>query len=134
MIHAATRVSIEANPSLFEGALQEQLVKRKPLFVLVMGARVADTGKSWCPDCVEAEPLIHEALSKVPDHILLECPVLREEYKGNPDYPYRTHPQLKIKSVPTFIHWTQNGPRERLDTEFNKETLEGIIRSALDNK
>jgi len=56
-------------------------------------------------------------LKEVHDYTLLELPVVRADYKGNPNFPYRTHPQLQIKGVPTFIHWTKDGPQQRLVEE-----------------
>lgn len=37
--------------------------------------------------------------------VLLRCPVLRSEYKGNPDYAYRTHKKVKLQAVPTLMKW-----------------------------
>ena len=58
-----------------------------------------------------AEPVIHDALEAVGKPVvLLYCPVVRASYKGNPQYPYRVHPQLRLKAVPTFYRWGANGP------------------------
>ncbi len=66
---------------------------------------------SGCPDCVEAEPIIDEALEGIDDNVtLVRCDVVRAEYKGNPDYPYRTHPKLLVKSVPSLYYWVGEGP------------------------
>jgi hypothetical protein len=36
-------------------------------------------------------------------------------YKGNPEYPYRVHPQLKLKAVPTIYRWQgKRGPSRSL--------------------
>lgn len=73
----------------------------RPLFVLFTGAKKEETGKSWCPDCVAAEPVIEGALNKIEGGcILLECPVEREQYRS-PDYLYRTN-NVKLKCVPTL--------------------------------
>eukprot|EP01111_Echinosteliopsis_oligospora_P011938 TRINITY_DN403_c0_g1_i3.p1 TRINITY_DN403_c0_g1~~TRINITY_DN403_c0_g1_i3.p1 ORF type:complete len:133 (+),score=37.95 TRINITY_DN403_c0_g1_i3:1011-1409(+) len=122
------KVDIEPKPELFEDALKQQLAKNKPLFVYVYAARNPETGISWCPDCVKAEPFLEE-LNRIPDAVLLECPVLRPEYKGNPSYPYRTHSQIQLKGVPTLIHWTKEGPQERLVEEelHSKGPISSII-------
>lgn len=55
---------------------------------------------------------------------LVECPVVRAEYRGNPDYPYRKHPQLQIKAVPTLIRWTSKGAKPKLvEEQILDETL-----------
>lgn len=57
-----------------------------------------------CPDCDKAKPVIEEALRKVNQPIvLLECYVNRDEYKNNPEYPYRTHRTIKLESLPTLV-------------------------------
>ncbi len=69
-------------------------------------------------------------LNSVSNGILLECPVVRSEYKGHPDYPYRcavpptprhrvgrrgcccrTHAALKLRAVPTLYRWGAVQPR-----------------------
>jgi hypothetical protein len=36
----------------------------KKLFVLITGEIVPETGKSWCPDCVVADPVIHKVRTR----------------------------------------------------------------------
>jgi hypothetical protein len=45
-------------------------------------------------------------LDKKKTGILVECPVPRSGYRGNPDHPYRKHEQLEIKAIPTLINWS----------------------------
>uniref|UniRef100_A0A915DER7 Thioredoxin domain-containing protein 17 n=1 Tax=Ditylenchus dipsaci TaxID=166011 RepID=A0A915DER7_9BILA len=35
---------------------------RHPQFVFFIGSKLPETGESWCPDCVKAEPVMNEAL------------------------------------------------------------------------
>lgn len=75
-----------ADPSNFSQALSEaeeiSANTSKPLFLLFFAERLASTGKSWCPDCVAAEPIILGALSTIPNGcIYLESIVKREDYK-----------------------------------------------------
>lgn len=51
-----------------------------------------------------ADPVIHSVLGDV-EGVLLRCPVLRSEYKGNSDYAYRTHRKVKLQAVPTLMKW-----------------------------
>lgn len=51
-------------------------------------------------------------LNKHGKAILVECPVVKSEYKGVPSHKYRTHEIIQVKSIPTLIDW--NNPSKRL--------------------
>lgn len=101
------------NTADFEDSLGDALSTSKtqniPLFLLFTGAKNPSTGVSWCPDCVAADPIIDKHLKSLPGAILLECPVLREEYRGNSEYAYRKHPIFKLACVPTLIKLGHDG-------------------------
>ncbi|MFM2092702.1 MAG: hypothetical protein RLZZ127_3191 [Planctomycetota bacterium] len=80
---------------------------------LVFGAEQPDTGASWCPDCVVADPVLRAAIARhAPGLTVYECPVAsRGEWKGNAAHPYRTHPGLRIERIPTLV--LMGGGRER---------------------
>jgi thiol-disulfide isomerase/thioredoxin len=79
----------------------------KPLFVLFTGSKNTN-GRSWCPDCVTAEPIIMSELLKITQGcILLECMVDREEYRA-PGYLYKTN-SAKLKCVPTLHKFGPEG-------------------------
>ena len=80
------------------------------------------TGDSWWGDCVRAEPHISKTLhiffkfyltlflfidKAIEEHwgdkTFVKCVVTRDEWKGNTEHPYRTHPQLGITGVPTLV-------------------------------
>eukprot|EP00474_Spongospora_subterranea_P006105 CRZ06563.1 hypothetical protein [Spongospora subterranea] len=85
------------------------------LFILVFGQRDPTSGKSWCPDCDQAFPIIMEALERHTNPVcLLELVVARESYKGNPSHPYRIDPQLQLKAIPQL---------HRIDTGHWKDPL-----------
>ena len=62
-----------------------------------------------------ADPIIDLFLEDQTDNTVLVCLVKREGYKvvltilfyaqGNPDHPYRTHPLIKLQSIPTLIQF-----------------------------
>ncbi len=56
------------------------------------GAKNKETGQSWCPDCVAAEPIINSKFESL-NVTLIECPVVREEYR-QPTYLYRVHEKV----------------------------------------
>lgn len=97
----------------FEASKAAARATNLPLFLLFTGAKQSN-GVSWCPDCVAAEPIIEASLTRLSRPIVfLECPVLREGYRGNPEYAYRAHPTFKLACVPTLI---------RMSTDNNKVT------------
>jgi hypothetical protein len=74
--------------------------------VYVYAEHVKETGKSWCPDCVRAEPFV---LAHAKGFNVISVPVERDKYKGNPLYPLRTHPLLQLKAVPQLYRIAING-------------------------
>ena len=89
------------NTSSFASKIEEAktLAGANPLIVLFTGAIDSTTGKSWCPDCTAADPIIHDVIGKT-NSVLLSCPVIRAEYR-DPEYAYKTAPDIKLKCVPT---------------------------------
>lgn len=72
---------------------------------LFFGSERADTGASWCPDCVTADPVLRAGLARLrPDLVVHECPVgERADWKGRADHPYRQEPRLAVQRIPTLI-------------------------------
>jgi len=69
----------------FEGKLVEAqgAAGENPLVVLFTGAINADTGKSWCPDCTAAKPVVDSVLGfHSTDTVLLEVPIAREDFRN----------------------------------------------------
>lgn len=100
-----------ASPEDYASKLQEAenlaASSNKPLFLLFTGTKNA-SGRSWCPDCTAADPVIEEVLSSLSEGaILLSSSVDREPYRS-PDYVYRKNSSIKLTCVPTLIKW-QNG-------------------------
>lgn len=73
--------------------------------LLGFGSEDPETGQSWCPDCVTADPVLRAACARLrPELTLYECPVgLRSAWKNVPDHPYRRHPLLRLARIPTLI-------------------------------
>lgn len=55
-----------------------------------------------------ADPFVYGALDKKGHAILVEAPVARNDYKGNPEYVYRKHSKVAVTAVPTLINWKSN--------------------------
>ncbi|XGW16067.1 hypothetical protein V3C99_001486 [Haemonchus contortus] len=75
------------------------------VFVLFTGSKV--DGKSWCPDCVSAEPFIesvtHKEDVKSLDATFITCFVGARDYWKDPKCPFRTDPTYKLTCIPTLI-------------------------------
>ncbi len=110
MSHLETFVA--NSPEEFDATLaQAEAVNAKHTYLLFYATENPQTGKSWCPDCVRAKPLIDSKLSQLTESTaLVIANVDRDAYRGNPSYPYRTDPRFEIQCVPTFIRW-QDGKK-----------------------
>jgi hypothetical protein len=84
--------------------------------LLFFGSENLDTGESWCPDCVTADPVMRSAATSLrPDLTLYECPVgMRLDWKNKPEHPYRTHHLLRVQRIPTLIYFEKGCERSRL--------------------
>ncbi|XP_037512448.2 thioredoxin domain-containing protein 17 [Rhipicephalus sanguineus] len=79
------------------------------------------SGKSWCPDCVAAKPVLEAALEKAPkETTLITCYIERAVWKDMKN-PFRTDKALELKCVPTLMRW---GTAQRLDdTQCQKKDM-----------
>jgi hypothetical protein len=89
--------------------------------------------KCRCPDCNDAGPVLDAALeeaAKTKPVTLLECHLVRSEYSGNPNHPYRKHPSIKLQRIPTLVKWGHKAKTGELiegackDAELVRELVE----------
>ena len=113
--------------SLFQKGIDQarELVGGRGMFlVLLVGAKKPETGQSWCPDCILAEPAVYDAITEYERNtgqelVLVQADCKREEYKNNPLFPYRTHPQLLVQSIPSLYKWNaETDQTVKLTEEF----------------
>lgn len=124
---------IANTPSDFDGALsQAESLNAKHIYILFFAAEDPSTGKSWCPDCVRAKPLIDSALAKQTEStVLLLANVEKSSYRGNAEYPYRVDPRFELRCVPTLIRW-QNGEKVHSLNDLqcqNEDLIEDMFSS-----
>jgi len=94
--------------------LQEEH-KDATLFLYFVAGEDPETGKSWCPDCADAAPVVKEAAEKATNVIFVECPVGEPAgYRNRPEHVYRKHEQIQLQRIPTLVKWTKEGPVARL--------------------
>ncbi|XP_067624941.1 thioredoxin domain-containing protein 17 isoform X1 [Eurosta solidaginis] len=97
----------------------------QPIHVLFSGGK-DESGQSWCPYCVKAEPVVHEALPKAPEKShFIHVDVGERSYWKGPNCPLRTDARLKLVWVPTLMRWKTP---IRIDSEnVTKKELVDII-------
>lgn len=108
------------SPGHFDAALEDLQTKSKTFFILFTGSKDSN-GRSWCPDCTAAEPIINDALGSVPGGCkLLLCDVERSEYR-QPEYSYRTDARISLKCVPTLMKWSNGKCIARLNDSQSQD-------------
>ncbi|XP_030381397.1 thioredoxin domain-containing protein 17 [Scaptodrosophila lebanonensis] len=100
-------------PEFFEAKGYEQTMEMlkkleaKSLVYLYFTGEKDKTGKSWCPDCVDAEPTILSGIRKhaLSDSIILVVDVgNRDAWKDMKDNKFR-QPPISINSIPSMLRW-----------------------------
>ena len=83
---------------------------------LFFGAEDPQTGDSWCPDCVTADPILRRTIAATrKDLTVYECPVgQRSDWKNQPTHPYRLHPLFRVARIPTLLFVENGTERGRL--------------------
>ena len=105
----------------FQTKVEEAKALGSNVFVLFTGAVQESTGRSWCGDCVRADPVIKKVMGETKDSVLLVVSCDRAEYR-DPNYVYRTDEVIRLTCVPTLMNW--NNPAIRLnDSQSRREDL-----------
>ncbi|KYQ92647.1 thioredoxin fold domain-containing protein [Tieghemostelium lacteum] len=113
-----TKKFIVTNPAEFEGIIKEAVSSYKNVFVNFISNIDPTTCSLWCRDCQVSEPIVNKSFDKSKEELcLVECQIARDGYKGNPDHPYRTNPQIQLKAIPTLVFWNQDLPKKTLVEE-----------------
>nr|CAH0104461.1 unnamed protein product [Daphnia galeata] len=92
--------------------------KSEDIFILFSGSKDT-TGQSWCPDCVEAEPVIEKALESAPeDAVFVYVGVGDKSFWKDSNCVFRTDSKTKLTCIPTLLKWGTN--KRLLDNQCNK--------------
>ncbi|CAH2086120.1 unnamed protein product [Euphydryas editha] len=100
-----------------------------PVVFYFSGSKLPD-GNSWCPDCVEAEPVVKAYLSELNKNIIfVYVDVGEREYWKDRACPFRTDSRSKLMVIPTLIKWggvqrlegSQCGQRDLLQMLFEDD-------------
>uniref|UniRef100_A0A8B9T8E6 Thioredoxin domain-containing protein 17 n=1 Tax=Anas platyrhynchos TaxID=8839 RepID=A0A8B9T8E6_ANAPL len=97
----------------------------RPIFALFCGDKDAE-GKSWCPDCVTAEPVVRRELHNMPDEsVFIYCLVGDRAYWKDPNNEFRKN--LKLTGVPTLLKY--GTPQKLVEEECFKAELVPFVSS-----
>ncbi|KAJ1530747.1 hypothetical protein ONE63_005601 [Megalurothrips usitatus] len=102
-----------------------------PIFAEFYGAHDS-SGKSWCPDCVKAEPIVEEVMkSSAPStaHFLHVSVGERSEWR-DPNCPFRTDSSLKLTCIPTLIEWGTSRKLLEEDCADKKKVMDFVSASS----
>jgi len=103
-VRMVREVTVEGVEEL-EEKLKNFNKKSDVVFVLFTGSPGQD-GKSWCPDCVAADPVIDSSKTFIPDQAtFIVCHVGDRPYWKDQSNPFRT--RHGITCVPTLLHWAK---------------------------
>lgn len=105
----------EAHPDRFDATVRN-IIKTQlrgggdVMIMYFTGTPNPVTGKSWCPDCIVADPIVKEMVETARGTLtgkrvaLLQCTVDRNSYFRNPTtYLYKAHPFIQLPSIPTVL-------------------------------
>ncbi|XP_014095385.1 thioredoxin domain-containing protein 17 isoform X2 [Bactrocera oleae] len=98
----------------------------QPIHVLFSGGK-DENGQSWCPYCVKAEPVVHDALPKAAEKShFIHVDVGERAYWKDLNCPFRKDPNTHLIFLPTLLRWKSP---QRLDGErvSNKDLVEMIF-------
>jgi len=127
-----------SHPDRYDATVKEILGKLNPetqdiLIMYFTGTPNPATGKSWCPDCVVADPVLEEMVKTARAQLtgttvaFLQCTVDRNSYFRHPDtYLYKKHPFIGglPGGIPTvLVTRFKSGADEEADGEGGIEIV-----------
>ncbi|KAH7643603.1 thioredoxin domain-containing protein [Dermatophagoides farinae] len=111
----------------------------KKLILLFTGTKKAN-GKSWCPDCVVADPIIESVVKETTeDQNMIFATVMVGDLPSwkSSDNGFRKHPKFAINCVPTLVNVPLNIRLEEggcADKTLVKKLFEGTLETGVTSK
>lgn len=97
------RHQVEGYENFFK--FMKNFKSNESVYVLYSGKKLPN-GKSWCPDCVEAEPFIEDGFKTAPESVhLVEVEVGDRPFWKDLNCPFRTNSVTKLRVLPTLAKW-----------------------------
>lgn len=90
--------------------------KDKRMVAMFSGGKNDTTGKSWCPDCVDAQPVVDGVVdsSIAKEYAFIYCSVGGRDFWKDPNCEFRKDKRTLLKSIPTLLKIDANLPRTKL--------------------
>ncbi|CAK1545136.1 unnamed protein product [Leptosia nina] len=77
-----------------------------PIVLFYFTGSKMENGKSWCPDCEEAEPIVKTFLTELKKNVtFVFVDVGEREYWKEKTCPFRTDSRTRLMVIPTIIKW-----------------------------
>ena len=103
---SSTKYWIKTTESNFNSIVKEYLQQKKNFIVYIYGDRDAQ-GKSWCPDCVIAEPFVENALPRIKElESQKEVYFINIGVSSDKKALYKNDKIIKMKRIPTLIYFS----------------------------
>ncbi|KAL4707389.1 hypothetical protein ACJJTC_008574 [Scirpophaga incertulas] len=76
-----------------------------PVYFYFSGSKLPN-GNSWCPDCVEAEPVLKDFINQLKSNVIFAyVDVGDRDYWKDKGCPFRTDNRTRLMVIPTLIKW-----------------------------
>ncbi|ORX33292.1 hypothetical protein BCR36DRAFT_588626 [Piromyces finnis] len=114
----------------FDQIIEEQVATGNPVFTVFLSDIDPETSQYWCPDCLTHTFV--KLFGSIDNAILVECFVgPKSGYKNVPTHPYRVHPKVQLKAIPTIMLWNKDGLVKSLiiETIEQCEMLDEFVKS-----
>ena len=122
---------ITLNDSNYSIKLEELINNKKSFFVLILASK-NNKGKSWCKDCIIAEPYIKNIKKIVIDNnfLWINIPIDKEK-----KYLYQYNHYLQLSLLPTLIYFKNGKEICRLVQQslFNQKNIKTFMLKCLKN-
>ena len=126
---SSSKYWITTTPSNFNQIVKDHLKDKKDFLVYLYGDHDAQ-GRSWCPDCVIAQPYVDNVLPRI-----MKNESKKEVYFINISVSmkqreiYRNDKILKLRRIPTLIYFSKGVEMGRLveDDMASQENIDSFI-------
>ena len=103
---SSTKYWIKTTESNYNTIVKEYLQQKKNFIVYIYGDRDSQ-GKSWCPDCVIAEPFVENVLPRIKDlESQKEVFFINISVSIDKKALYKNDKIIKMKRIPTLIYFS----------------------------
>lgn len=104
-------------PETLDAALEQRSSYPEPHFVFLASNISFEKRAPWCPDVVRSLPAARRQVQKAGGTLFQVNVGDRPTWK-DPNHPLRH--SLQATGVPTIIHWTKDGPGQRLGKDLEQ--------------